>query len=292
MELKLFTYILPTLLLLPELSLLAEEDKTFDTIPPANGQELGHGQFWFGKRVVVDTWNIIASPLDWSGPEWALAGGAVAVTAASGFLFDRESRSESQEQRNDDNDRWAGNWGQLGTYYSLGALGAAGLYGWMGNDERGVDAMVDGIEASIIASGIIAPALKFTVGRYRPNRTAGDSDKFDPFSSNYSFPSGHTTQAFTIASVLAFSFEEQPVVGVTSFLAATGVGLSRIHNDAHYVSDVVAGAIIGTWVGYEVVRYNQSRRGTRPSDKTTFWSPKLNVIYDGDRKGLSFTWNY
>jgi membrane-associated phospholipid phosphatase len=247
------------------------------------------GQVWFGSRVVSDTWGLVAAPLDWSGRDWAVAGGAVVATVATGLWLDRSFQSESQENRNPDKDRWSGAWGQLGTIYSFVVLGAAGGYGWLADDPRGVDVMVDGLEASVIASGILCPLLKYSVGRARPYQTAQDNDVFDPFGGGMSFPSGHTTQAFTVAAVVACTYDEHPLVGGVAFAAAAGVGLSRINSDAHYASDVLAGAILGTWVGYEVVRANRARRGGAPRATAGFsWDLQL----ASDRQGITATWRW
>lgn len=264
--------------------------------PLPGGEEAPVGsrdtQIWFGKRVVVDTWEIVSSPFDWSGKEWAVAGLAVGATVATGMFVDRHFQDESQESRNSDKDRWSGAWGQLGTIYSLAALGAAGTYGWVADDDRSVNVMVDGIESSIIASGILCPILKYTVGRARPNQSGQDSDEFSPFGGDASFPSGHTTQAFTVASVLAFSYDDQPVIGGIAFAVAGGVGISRINDDMHYASDVLAGAILGTWVGYEVVHYNRRRRGEEPHLSRGLTDPSIDLILDSDRKGLSLSWQW
>lgn len=261
--------------------------------PPANDEdEPINSQVWFGKRVVVDTWDIVSSPFDWSSKEWAVAGVAVGATFATGLYVDRHFQDESQESRSSDKDRWSGAWGQLGTIYSIAALGAAGTYGWIADDDRSVNVMVDGLESSIIASGILCPILKYTVGRARPNHSGQDSDEFSPFGGDASFPSGHTTQAFTVASVLAFSYDDRPVIGGLAFAVAGGVGLSRINDDMHYASDVLAGAILGTWVGYEVVHYNRRRRGEEAPRSRSITDASVDLILESDRKGLSFTWHW
>lgn len=294
---------LPLCLLVAPLSLAAvDQDPLADpfqvrvppaTAPPAHDDdEPINTQVWFGKRVVVDTWDIVTAPFDWSGKEWAVAGVAVGATVATGLFVDRYFQDESQESRSSDKDRWSGTWGQLGTIYSIAALGAAGTYGWIADDDRSVNVMVDGLEASIIASGILCPILKYTVGRARPNNAGQDSDEFSPFGGDASFPSGHTTQAFTVASVVAFSYDDQPVIGGLAFALASGVGLSRINDDMHYASDVVAGAILGTWVGYEVVHYNRRRRGEEAPRSRGITDASVDLILESDRKGLSFTWHW
>ena len=288
---------------LPSLLMAAEPDLLTDPLglgpPPIPMPAAGipddmteGGQVWFGKRVVVDTWDIVTSPFDWSGKEWAIAGAAVGATVATGLFVDRQFQSESQESHNPEKDRWSGTWGELGTIYSVAVLGVAGTYGWIADDERGVNVLVDGLEASIIASGILCPILKYTVGRARPNDTGQDSDTFNPFSGDASFPSGHTTQAFTVAAVMAFSFDDQPVVGGLAFALASGVGLSRINDDKHYASDVVAGAILGTWVGYEVVHYNRRRRGEEAQRSRGITDATVDLILDSDRRGISLTWHW
>ena len=61
---------------------------------------------------------------------------------------------------------------------------------------------MDAVTATIIASGIITPVLKYSIGRYRPSQSTS-TFKFRPFSGHQSFPSGHATQAFAVASVVA-----------------------------------------------------------------------------------------
>src|SRR5262245_22891435 len=73
------------------------------------------GQFWFGKRVVVDTWGIVSSPFDWSGKEWAIAAGAVGATVATGLFVDKRFQDESQESHNPQKDKLSTYWGDLGT---------------------------------------------------------------------------------------------------------------------------------------------------------------------------------
>ena len=74
--------------------------------------------------------------------------------------------------------------------------------------------------------------LKFSINKKRPN--GGD----------HSFPSGHTSSAFQGASFIHKRYGLE--YAIPAYLLATFVGYSRVECDAHYTSDVVAGAIIGT----------------------------------------------
>ena len=114
-------------------------------------------------------------------------------------------------------------------------------------------------------------ALKGLFGRSRPYAAAGDARDFDlgggfGSSTRRSFPSGHTSMAFTFASVVSGETSHRwprahKVVAPLAYMAATGVGLARMYNDKHWASDVALGAAIGTLSGRIVVRYAHGRPG-------------------------------
>jgi membrane-associated phospholipid phosphatase len=103
---------------------------------------------------------------------------------------------------------------------------------------------------AMIVNGVWTGAFKYTVRRERP----------DAFNS-LSFPSGHTSNAFALATVAEHHYGWK--VGVPAYLFATGVGLSRIESGRHYLSDVLAGATIGLVVGRTVTRLDGERPARR-----------------------------
>jgi membrane-associated phospholipid phosphatase len=68
-----------------------------------------------------------------------------------------------------------------------------------------------------------------------------------PDGSNYSsFPSGHTAQAFAMATVIHLEYGKgHPWVSALAYTTASSVGLMRIMNNKHWASDVLAGAGVG-----------------------------------------------
>jgi membrane-associated phospholipid phosphatase len=64
------------------------------------------------------------------------------------------------------------------------------------------------------------------------------------------FPSGHTSSSFCIASVMDEAYGH--VVGVPLYGLATLVAMERVDDRNHYLSDVVMGAVIGTVIGHSV----------------------------------------
>lgn len=90
--------------------------------------------------------------------------------------------------------------------------------------------------SNVVATGI-SELLKSTISKTRPDG--------DP----YSFPSGHTTIAFTNAAVLQNEFQETaPVFAYSGYAFATTTGVFRMLNNRHYLSDVLMGAGIGILV--------------------------------------------
>jgi membrane-associated phospholipid phosphatase len=96
---------------------------------------------------------------------------------------------------------------------------------------------------SLALAGIANQSLKAVVGRERPFQSTNAFD-FDPIHIDASFPSGHTTMAFAMATSLADDVHPTwAKVGLYGL--ATGVAVSRVYQQQHWVSDVVGGAALG-----------------------------------------------
>ncbi|MDD2435978.1 MAG: phosphatase PAP2 family protein [Massilibacteroides sp.] len=71
-------------------------------------------------------------------------------------------------------------------------------------------------------------------------------DETRPDGAPYSFPSGHTANAFLGAHLAYKEFKDSaPALGYAGYAMATLVGISRIYNNRHWISDTLAGAGIG-----------------------------------------------
>jgi len=125
-----------------------------------------------------------------------------------------------------------------------------------------------GLESVVLATAITG-VLKGTAGRARPFVSSDTNPADWRFGGGFgnadrqSFPSGHTTTAFAVASSITSETRRlHPTyvkfVGPVLYGGATLVGLSRMYHNKHWTSDVVLGAGIGTFSGLKVVRYSHA----------------------------------
>jgi len=111
-----------------------------------------------------------------------------------------------------------------------------------------------------VTSGIIVLGLKAVAGRARP-KTGESSHSFHPFSlrsSFNSFPSGHASSVFAVATTIADQ-SEKTYVDVLSYSLATLVAISRVHDSKHWPSDVFIGSVIGYVVAKKICSLNRKR---------------------------------
>lgn len=108
-------------------------------------------------------------------------------------------------------------------------------------DFTGVKAKHNFLERTVVAAtsyifmAAIVNVMKFTIPVLRPDGSAWNS-----------FPSGHTATAFTGAHLLFREYKEtSPWIGIAGYATATTIGVMRMLNKRHWLSDVAAGAGIG-----------------------------------------------
>lgn len=211
----------------------------------------------YPKILADDVGHVITAPARWQEPEWQDFGLAAIGVLGVAVIIDRPLRDEMRRHAPNDQ-RFMLGVERFGAEYSLAVLGGFYLAGSMGNNDTATAVAQDGLAACLIASGLVTPTLKLTTGRSRPRQNAGIA-QFRPFGGASSFPSGHTTQAFALASVISGHYDDS-WVKYSSYTVAGLVGMARSYHGAHFASDILTGALIGTLVGQSVVEHNRPLR--------------------------------
>lgn len=184
---------------------------------------------------------------------WPLAAGAALSGAAAPFDVRVRNRVAAP-------DAWFGKTFAVGgdSLVTTGGVVAAYVIGRITHDRKLPAAAYDMFEAALV-TGALTTGLKYATHRERPD----DSD-------HYSFPSGHTSNAFALATTLALHYGWK--AAVPAYLGAALIAYSRIVNDKHYLSDVVAGAALGIIVARAVVRQNNRPRAGTAAPTRVSWS--------------------
>lgn len=231
----------------------------------------------------------------------AVAAAAFVLGTAAIMPLDRAIAVESQRPALHDNavlNRTMTGFRLLGEPGSIVIAGATYIYGRADNSPRSAELGLRTVE-SIAAAGLTTFLIKGVAGRARPyvvddtiprDYQLGRGFHGGEFSS---FPSGHTTTAFAAASAASQEIRylwphASPVWTPALFASATLVGISRIHADKHWASDVIAGAAVGTIVARVVVRYNRAHEGNAV-DRLLL---PARASHEGVARSMGFSWNY
>lgn len=155
--------------------------------------------------------------------------------------------------------------------YGLSLLGAPAKHDYV---ERTV------ITATAYATmGILVNSVKSIAQVKRP-----DSN------SRHSFPSGHTATAFMGAELVRQEYGTW--YGLAAYTVATAIGVSRIYNDRHWASDVVAGAgfgVLSAKVGYWLFPYT-GKLLEKITRKKQNKNASLVPFYTGGSGGIAFSY--
>ena len=112
-------------------------------------------------------------------------------------------------------------------YYALNLMGVKGKH-----------SLSDGTALFILSEAIMTGSISVV-------KRMADRDRPDG-SNNYSFPSGHTANAFAAAEFLNQEYRDvSPWIGYAGYTVATATGALRMYNNKHWLSDVVTGAGFG-----------------------------------------------
>jgi hypothetical protein len=194
------------------------------------------------KGLLVDIEDYYTSPLRWDLRDWGLFGGSLAAIAVA-HHYDSDVRAHFTKGSTaplDGSDPEA-----LKDLAPVAVIfGGTLLYAWFSDDRAAQTATWGMLEAGGL-SVVTDYGLKYAAGRLAPNETT-DPNQWRKGGS--SFPSAHTTLAFAVGTVFAESGSDEYIwaTRLVGYGAAVGTGFLRLEHNQHWLSDVVAGAALGT----------------------------------------------
>jgi undecaprenyl-diphosphatase len=224
------------------------------------------GRFFRDQKYLVTTW----WPSEFRRPAFrdsllagVLVAGSSSASAEGGLDLELEQYIKKKSSgRANRSWRRASDLGNVGPAAVL--IGAGYLFGRWTHHDQLAEASSLSAEA-LLSSGLYCMAIKSLSARTRPaSGGMGDFFEYRPDSGQVggSFPSGHATGAFTVATVFAEVYSDHPWVSWAAYGTAGLVGISRISLGRHFPSDVLVGAILGHSVGQMAVARQRGSRET------------------------------
>lgn len=212
------------------------------------------------KLYVSDWTHILSSPLRWDKTSLYKIGG---IAAISGLLYAYDEKILTAFHRSWENPAYSffvkigEDFEPMGQIEKMNPYCLVGFTtGYIFKLPKLQEASIQIIESLSIASGI-KTIFRDVVGRARPSENLGS--KHFKFRKGESFPSGHASNAFQVATIISHHVNFWPVT-ILSYGLATTVGLWRVDVDLHWASDVLVGAIYGTAVAKSLLAFHEKRK--------------------------------
>lgn len=211
----------------------------------------------FTKEVLSGCKYTFTSPLRWNGKAW-VATGEIGVGVYNVMLHDESIKEFIQSHRNDNFSKFTGPLGNGAI--TLGIGGGFWVTGNLTHNLQLQQAGKLGIKSTLVA-GAITGCIKILAGRSRPyHGSYSDWTGLTLKDENSSFPSGHTTAAFAMASAIDETYDNK-LIDILAYSTALLVGWSRMNDNMHWASDVTMGAVIGISTAKAIKKFEKSKKG-------------------------------
>ena len=200
----------------------------------------------------TDTKFMLTSPFKWKGKDW-LKTGIISGFTLGLYAADNDIHRWVQSNRQSTSNTISDFFEPLGNSDILlpwSPVILMYIFGSITDNYRTKKTALLAAESFVIST-VYTRILKVSIRRRRP---LSDSKK--------SFPSGHTSSIFAVATVLAHEYRETPWVPTILYTASALSALSRINDMEHWSSDVFVGFLIGFYTGRTVYKqHNNAKEG-------------------------------
>jgi len=253
------------------------------------------------KWYLHDTRALVVAPGRWKKKDWLIFGGASAAAALLVFTVDEPVQKFFQEHQ--DSDFVEGMNKVLNPFEAMtvpiyfGAIPI--LYGLIAKSDRAKKVGLEVLEAQLVTSVVHYP-INWIASRSRP-RDGGTYKDFnwiwtkDPSEwtdIDTSFPSGHAVLVYSSAAVIAAEYHDKKWVPPAIYAAATVIGVQRVAQNAHWVSDVFYGAVIGHFMTKTLVKEHQKANESRKTGQAIKSSFKIFPLQYAGARGVRLVYKF
>src|SRR5215212_8774177 len=241
----------------------------------------------FVKNILRDQKAIWTAPfhLQRVDAKWMIPAGIGAIALATTDRITGDEIAESERQV-----KASRIVSYAGSVYGLGAVATTFyLIGRKKGDYRARETGILSAEA-LINSMIVSGALKEITQRARPLDGRERSEFFD---GGNSFPSGHSMQVWSVATVIANEYHDRNLIKVAAYGIAGAVSVARFTEHKHYLSDVLVGSAAGYAIGRYVYHAHHRSRSGQDDGAQSRW-PAIVPQYSRHSReyGIGLTWNF
>ena len=240
----------------------------------------------FLKNLLRDQRAIWTSPLHIKeGTPWRM----IFIGGVSTALLLTDEHTAERLGDNESRLNISSNVSRAGSWYGMAAVsGAFYLVGRAAHSDKARETGVLSAEA-LINGIVVGQALKAITQRKRPLEQPHEAQFFNGGSA---FPSGHSINAWAVATVVAHEYDNLPAQ-LTAYGLAGLVSVSRFTGRRHYLSDIFVGGAIGYGIGRYVYRaHHDTALDADAGHWGGKWRPAVSPLYSraNHEYGLSLTW--
>jgi membrane-associated phospholipid phosphatase len=184
----------------------------------------------------------------------------------------------------------------IGSTYGVGGIAATFyLVGRATHSDRARETGILGGEA-LIDSMIFVTAIKEITQRPRP--TAG-RERGEFFNGGTSFPSGHSIQAWSLATIIANEYHDHRAIEIAAYGIASAVSVARFTGRNHFLSDILVGSAMGYGIGRYVYKTHHVKRSAAGNEEEESFEPHrrwpaITPVYSRAARvyGVGLAWSF
>ena len=253
------------------------------------------------KWYLHDTKALVVAPGRWKKKDWLIFGGASAAAALLVFTVDEPVQKFFQEHQGSDfidgMNKVLNPLEAMTVPVYFGAVPI--LYGLIAKSDRAKKVGLEVLEAQLVTSVVHYP-INWIASRVRP-RDGGTYKDFNWIWTknpsewtdiDTSFPSGHAVLVYSSAAVIAAEYHDKKWVPPTIYAAASVIGVQRVAQNAHWVSDVFYGAVVGHFMTQTLVKEHQKANESKRTGQAIKSSFKVFPLQYAGARGVRLVYSF